>query len=148
MAKRKLNLPVRDATRDLILHITEADIKGSKRADNDHCAAANALCRQEHFKSARVHKNVTYVMNKDGTVTRYRTPKSLYMEIMIFDRGGRMEPGEFKLQAPKGTLRLGHHEKPKGKGNKTGRPVKAVHIVAKVRDNAPKGIASLKSLFD
>jgi hypothetical protein len=148
MAKLKYDLPVQDAKRDLVLHITEADIKGSKKKDSDYCAVANALCRQEHFKTARVHKGVTYVMHTDGTVTRYCTPKSLYIELLIFDRGGRMEPGEHKLQAPRGVKRLGMHEKPKGKKGKTGRPVKPVHLVKSVREDAPKGIKSLQSLFE
>jgi hypothetical protein len=144
----KHNLPVRDARKDLVLHITEADLQSGKRRDNDHCAAANALCRQENFKSARVFKGVTYVMHKDGTITRYITPKNLYIELMIFDRGGRMEAGDYKLTAARGTKRLGHHEKPRGKGGNTGRSSRPVHIVPKVRDDAPKGIKSLQSLFE
>jgi hypothetical protein len=143
-----LDLPVKDAKRDLVLHITPADIKGSKPGDGDYCAVANALCRQEKFKTARVHKGVTYVMHTDGTVTRYKTPQSLYVELLIFDRGGRMEPGEHKLQAPRGSERLGHHEKPKGPKARTGKPVRAVHLVKSVREDAPKGIQSLKALFE
>lgn len=149
MAKMKLDLPVQDAKRDLVLHITEKDIKGSKPKDGDYCAVATALCRQEHFKTARVHKGVTYVMHKDGSVTRYETPKSLYIELLVYDRGGKMEPGEHLLRAPRGTKRLGHHIKPKGKGGtKTGKLRKPVHLVKSVREDAPKGIASLRALFE
>lgn len=148
MAKGKYDLPVQDAKKDLILHITEADVKGSKRKDGDYCAVANALCRQEHFKTARVHKGVTYVMNKDNSVTRYITPAALYVELMIFDRGGRMEPGDYILKAPRGQQRLGEGYKPKGKGKKTGKLPKVVHLVKSVREDAPKGIKSLRSLFE
>lgn len=148
MAKRKMDLPVKDAKRDLVLHITEEDIGGSKRKDGDYCAAANALCRQENFSTARVHKTMTYVMHKDGTVSRYMTPKSLYLELMIFDRGGRMQAGDYKLEAPRGIKKLGAHYKPKGKG-KTGRLHRVSHhVVTSVRDDAPKGINSLRSLFE
>jgi hypothetical protein len=147
-AKIKTQYPVKDATRDLVLHITEADIKGAKRRDNNDCAAAHALCRQEGFKAARIYKTMTYVFNRDGSATRYCTPKSLYIEMLIYDRGGRFAPGEHKLIAPRGVKRLGMHEKPKGLArNATGRPVKSIHIVGGVRDNAPKGIGSLKALF-
>jgi hypothetical protein len=148
MAKGMYDLPVSDAKRDLVVHLTDADVKGSKRADQDYCAVANALCRQEHFKTARVHKGVTYVMKTDGTVDRYITPRDLYIELMIFDRGGKMEARDYKLQAPRGSKRLGHHEKPKGKKGKTGKPSKIVHLVKSVREDAPKGIKSLQSLFE
>jgi hypothetical protein len=133
------DFPLKDARRDLVLHITEGDIKGSKRKDNDACAAATALCRQEHFKEAKVYKTKTYVKLKDGSWERYVTPKALYTEIMVFDRGGRFEAGEFILKAPKGIQKLGAHRKPTGSRLLTGKPSRAIHIVANVRDNAPKG---------
>jgi len=137
--KPNWSVPLMDAKRDLVLRITERDISGSKRKDNDACAAATALCRQEHFKEAKVFKTKTYVHLKDGTWLRYITPHSLYTEIMIFDRGGRFEAGEFILRAPKGVERLGHHMKPMGPKSTTGKPSRSIHIVGNVRDNAPKG---------
>jgi hypothetical protein len=148
MAKGIYGLPVFDAKRDLVLHITQNDIAGGKKADSDYCVAANALCRQEGFKTARVHKTMTYVYHKDGTVSRYVTPQSLYMEIMIYDRGGKMEAGDHILKAPKGSSRLGHHEKPRGPHkDKTGKLKRPAHLVPSVREDAPKGLKALKVLF-
>lgn len=148
MAKGIYGLPVFDAKRDLVLHITASDIKGGTKADSDYCVAANALCRQEGFKTARVHKTTTYVYLKNGDVERYVTPQSLYMEIMIYDRGGKMEAGDHILKAPKGTSRLGHHEKPRGPHKtKTGKIKRPVHLVPSVREDAPKGVKALKALF-
>jgi len=145
--KRPVDYAVKDATRDLILTIKERDVEGSKRKKNDACAAAHALCRQEKFKEARVYKTTTYVKKADGTWVRYITPKDLYMEIMIFDRGGKMDVGDFRLHAPKGSMRMGHHVKPTGKARKTARLPNSPHIVANVRDNAPKGRNHLAALF-
>jgi hypothetical protein len=139
---------LRDAKRDLVLTIKETDIAGAKRKDNNACAAANALCRQEHFKKAKVFKTKTYVLLKDGTWQRYITPKSLYMEIMIYDRGGRFEAGDFLLRAAKGTERLGEHLKPTGKKLKTGKPSKPIHTIDNVRENAPKGRGAYEALFE
>ena len=138
---------VKDATRDLILKITQRDIDTSSRKKNNSCAAAHALCRQEGFKEARVYKKVTYVKKADGSWLRYTTPGDLYMEIMIYDRNGDMQKGEFKLTAPKGVMRLGHHAKPKGKRRQTGRLPTTPHIVTNVRDHAPKGRNHLAALF-
>jgi hypothetical protein len=144
---RDIASPLRDATRDLVLHITESDIKGAKRKDNSNCAAAHALCRQEHVKTARVSKTKTYVFHRDGSVSRYITPSSLYTELMIFDRGGRMESGDFILQAPKGAQKLGAHVKPRGP-HRTAKPPRKMHMIEKVRDDAPKGPGLYRSLMD
>ena len=145
--KRPVDYAVKDATKDLVLKITARDIETSKRKKNDACAAAHALCRQEHFKEARVYKTTTYVKKADGSWIRFLTPKDLYMEIMIFDRGGQMEKGDYRLTAPKGTMRMGHHEKPRGKRGTTGRLPTTPHIVGNVRDHAPKGKNHLAALF-
>lgn len=144
MAKKKLrdltsDAPIRDARTDLVLHITPADIKGAKRKDNSACAAAHALCRQEHFRRAKVFKTKTYVEHKDGRWTRYCTPGSLYTEIMIHDRGGKMEAGDFVLRAPKGIEKLGAHIKPRGPHLVTGKTKRGVHFIEHVRGHAPKG---------
>jgi hypothetical protein len=147
MARRKTTMtdPLRDAVRDLVLHITPADIKGATRGDNGDCAAAHALCRQEHVKRAKVHKTKTYVFQRDGSIVRYVTPDALYSELLIFDRGGRMEGGDFILQAPKGSQKLGAHLKPKGP-HKTAKPPRKQHVIEKVRDAAPKGPALFRNL--
>lgn len=128
-----------DAKRDLILTVTDSDIKSAKPMNKAACAAANALCRQEKFKQAWVHKTKTYVQLKDGTWERYVTPDDLYFEIMVFDRHGQMAAGEYKLTAPKGTQKLGAHQKPKGKAKKTARLPNPIHVITNVRENAPKG---------
>jgi hypothetical protein len=147
-SKERRKYPVKDATKDIILTVTEADIKGAKRRDNAACAAANALCRQEHYKQAKVFKTKTYVQMKDGTWLRFITPKSLYIELMVFDRGGKMEATEFRIAAPTGAMKLGYHVKPKGKGGQTGRTPQTMHTIDNVRENAPKGRDHFKVLFD
>lgn len=147
MSKRAMDYNVLDASRDLILTITKRDISFSERKQNDACAAAHALCRQEGFKEARVYKTTTYVRHSNGSWTRYVTPKDLYLEIMIYDRGGEMQNGKFRLSAPKGCKKLGAHAKPTGRKFRTGKLAPSPHIVTNVRDNAPKGRNHLAALF-
>lgn len=141
------NVDCKDARKDLVLDIRETDIKGAKREDNYACAAAHALCRQEHYRQAKVCKTTTFVQTKDGRWLRYRTPKSLYIELMIFDRGGKVQPGQHTLSAPKGSQRLGMHVKPKGKGGTTGRSPRAQHTIENVRPDSPRGRGALTSLL-
>jgi hypothetical protein len=130
---------LRDAKEPLILKVMPADIRSAKKKDQMHCAAANALCRQEHYKQARVCKTKTYVQHRDGTWERYITPIGLYLEIMIFDRDGIMHGGEFKLMPPRGAQRLGHHLKPRGKLGQQGRVPNPIHTIEHVRADAPRG---------
>lgn len=151
MAKRPQrpnpNAPLIDATKDLVLTVTAADIKGASRKDQNECAAAHALCRQGHFRSAQVHKGRTYIEQRNGMWLRYMTPDDLHKELLIFDRGGRMEPGDFILKAPKGVQRLGAHAKPKGRGGQTGRPPRKIHVIENVRADAPRGRNLFKRLM-
>lgn len=141
------NVRCTDARRDLVLHIRAGDIKGAKKEDNYACAAAHALCRQEHFRQAKVCKTTTFVQNKDGSWTRYRTPKSLYIELIVLDRGGQMAAGDHILQAPKGSHKLGAHVKPKGKGGTTGRAPKPQYTIENVRPNSPRGRGAITALL-
>lgn len=149
MARKKMetNYACSDATRDLVLSINARDIAGAVRKENDACAAANAICRQAGYKEARVYKTTTYVKKPDGSWLRFITPRDLYMEIMVFDRGGKMLAGDYKLLAPKGHKKLGQHLKPTGRKLKTGKPSTSPHIVKNVRDTAPKGRNHLAALF-
>src|SRR5262245_47356808 len=139
--------PVRDARRDLVINVTKNDIEKAVPEDSYACAAAHALCRDKRFKKAKVTKNVTYVLLASGWWERYITPDDLYINLIVFDRGGRMDAKDYKLKAPQGVMRLGHHAKPKGKGGTTGK-VRVVHTIEHVRPNAPKGYGALKALME
>lgn len=150
MAKRrstKPDAPLKDAPRDLVLTVTERDIAGADRRKTNSCAAANALCRQEKYAEARVFKTKTYVKLRDGSWQRFCTPGSLYVELMIYDRGGRMAAGDFVLRAPKGIEKLGAHVKPRGPHLTTGKPSRSMHTIENVRESAKRGPALFKDLF-
>jgi len=66
---------------------------------------------------------------------------------MIFDRGGRMEEGDYILRAPKGSEKLGAHAKPRGKGGKTGKMPRQMHMVENVRADAPRGRGAYATMF-
>jgi hypothetical protein len=88
--------PVVDATRKLTINITRADtVKGANK-DPGACAAARACIRTPKTLSARVHLGRVYIEQKDKWL-RFQTPGALRSEIIAFDRGGKFEPGEYKL---------------------------------------------------
>lgn len=98
--------PVRDARKSVILHVNTRDIKAGKTKDPGGCAAAKALCRQEHIKSARVHLKNVY-LDRGDYWERYMTPASLRLDLVGFDRGGRFPPGRHKIYRPWPSMQLG-----------------------------------------
>ena len=110
------DMEVFDATKPLIINITDKDVKEGKGNDAGACAAAVAAMRSLGATRARVHLSRTYlelepaklgIKSRKGKVwIRYQTPLSLRAEIIVLDRDGKMEPGEHKLGAPAKQHRL------------------------------------------
>lgn len=92
-------LPILNATKSVVLHITDKDIKSSKKRSNNACAAAKACMRQMKVSDVRVHLGRVYVKKAATSKhwVRYLTSPTLRREIVAFDRGGSFEPGEYKL---------------------------------------------------
>lgn len=125
-------LPMVDASEDLNLSITPADIRRAikNRKDPNNCAAAEAIKRQEICKDVAVYMSRTYVKDKDRWV-RYVTPSAISREVTSFDRGSEFEPGDYTLKAPSPSNRLGVH---RGKTTrKTGKQKKQKHVTLNVR---------------
>lgn len=107
-------LPVVNARKSLTVHVSLKDIKAAKGKDPGRCAAALACVRQLGATEARIHLGRSYV-RYNGKWERYTTSASLRSEVVAFDRGGKFEPGEYKLlkMAP-------HREMDKLRKRKTG----------------------------
>lgn len=131
--KRKFNdLPVVDAEETLIVKVTNHDIKAGKSNQPDSCAAARAICRDYKAAEAHVFTTRTYV-RKGSKYVRYITPSAMAREIVVFDRGGKMEPGEYRLLAPRKTMKLGAGYGGKNtRGNRTGK-VRPRHVTTNIR---------------
>jgi len=130
---------VKDADGKVVVKITKADVRKGSLKSSKSCAAAQALCRQEHCEEARVHFSRAYI-KRDGKWLRFGVPMALRNEIMAFDRGGKFEPGEYVLAPVQPTVRLdanrkhsGVPDKRKGKHRSKGIRKRAYHVVSGVR---------------
>lgn len=137
---RKIDgLPVVDATVDTIITIKPADIKGAKRKDAGHCAAARAIVRQEHVTEARVHLSRALIKRKTKW-ERYQTPSVLRTQLALYDKAGIFDAGEYPLKAPAASQRLGYKGGQKRSPHKaTGKAPRVMHALAGARDNAIRG---------
>lgn len=114
-----------DATKPLRISVSKHDAATGRTKDPAKCAAARAILRTvADAKSARVHLGRTYVEMDDKWV-RFKTPNSLKVELVSFDRGAlpTYSEGDYTLYVPSPTDRLGVRPKPAGKaGSKKRRP--------------------------
>ena len=84
--------------RGLRFNITKNDIENGQPGDPCACAAARALRRHFDAKETYVYRDVTYIVRKDGSATRYHTSAPLRLETIVFDRNGEFYPGEYDLE--------------------------------------------------
>ena len=143
ISKKKLEgLPVRDAHRAVMLHITRADATNGQK-DAANCAAAKAACRLKGVKQARIFRTRSYLQPIGKMFWwRYMTPNALRTEAVSFDRGAKFEPGSYKLMPAPKSMELGAQFNKTGKGTaKTGTTVKRTtpHVLKGVRPRAPVG---------
>jgi ribosomal protein L16/L10AE len=137
-------LKVVDAVKPMILKITNDDCAKGNKKKAGSCAAARALCRSAKVEEARVHIGRVYV-KAEGKWTRYMPSPALRSEIIAFDRGGKFEPGEYKLAALQPSVRANTRKKRKQKplsqrldGSRPQKRLKP-HIVSGIRDRASLG---------
>lgn len=128
-------LPVVDAKRSIVLHITAQDIAKGKTKKPDSCAAALACKRQLGCTEVRVHVGRTYV-RFNGKWHRYLTSQDLRTEIVAFDRGGKFEPGNYKLLKMQPSRKKDKKFRTKAR---TGRKRHKYHILTGVR---PMGLTA------
>ncbi len=132
-------IEVEDADAPLIIKVSKTDVRAGATKKATSCAAAKALCRQEHCEEARVHFSRAYV-KRNGKWERYSVPPALRSEIIAFDRGGEFAPGSYMLSPVQPTVRLDAPrtprraiEKRKGKHRSRGIRKRAYHVATGVR---------------
>lgn len=131
---RKINgRLVVNATKSVVLKITQADIAKGKLKSPAGCAAAVACKRQLHATEARVHVGRVY-LRFNGKWHRYLTSGPLRSEIVAFDRGGTFEAGEYVLRKMGPSRKTGKRQgaekwRTGGRGKKRGK----YHIITNVR---------------
>lgn len=97
-------LTVVEAKKDTVVTVKKCDAS-AKRKQPEHCAFAQACRREFGAKRVIFLRSIAYIQSGDK-LTRYILPSSVQKEIMAFDRGGRIVPGEYILKAPKRGMTL------------------------------------------
>jgi hypothetical protein len=134
-------LPIKDASKRVVIEVSRQDIASGRSKDPSACAAAKACMRQiPKCTAVRVYKSRTYLKMGSHWV-RYHTPQAMRLEIVAFDRGANFLPGVYILSPMQPAKRAAgksqsktpspNHKKPDG-----GRGKKRLkyHVIEGVRE--------------
>lgn len=97
---------VRDADKPIHIEVTDADNKSSKVRNHNGCAMAVACKRTFNLSGVIVAVKTAYLI-KGNEAVRYSLPESVSREIVSFDRDAGFSVGEYHLDAPIKSHRLG-----------------------------------------
>jgi hypothetical protein len=105
---------VTDADDNTILEVSRTDSTSGTTKSHNQCAFAKACQRKFQARGVIVSLKSAYIIKKDMAI-RYTVPESVSREIISFDRKGGFAEGEYQLNAPTSTNRLGaRQERPEG----------------------------------
>lgn len=133
-------LPIVNARKPLVLHITKSDLSTASRHRRDPtwCVIACAARREFGAEDVRIHLSRIYI-RKENRWLRFMTPKALRSEIVAFDRGGTFVPGEFWLSPPQPSRKPGRQGSDKSKPAVYMKPRNPRHNTEDVRPWAGRG---------
>jgi hypothetical protein len=131
-----------NATKPLTILVPEQLTHSKRRKNSYHCVFAEACHRMPHVEEAIVHLSTAYLRFKGEQVfKRYRVNMRLRDQIVMFDRFGAFDPGEYTLSLIQPSHRAsGRRQGTSPTGAKPGQQRKRVFIKG-VR--APANIATL-----
>lgn len=128
---------VNDAKGKATIEITEMDSKKAVPLDHEVCALAVACKRSLKADGVLIGINTAYVIH-GHTATRYSLLETTSREIVSFDRHAGFFSGEYTLNPPCPSRRLGIERETGPKTNETGRNIKMRHVTANIRTKLGK----------
>lgn len=130
---------VRDATKAVLITVTDEDADGAKPKDPRQCALARACNRDGLADGALIGLGISWLIK--GTIaTRYKTSGGVGREIVSFDRHHDFAAGkDYRLSPISPANRMGIQRGESGSGNGHGKPPRvAMHRTVRVREAAVK----------
>lgn len=95
---KERKLPVKDATRPLVIGVSVDGIKKAQKKDSRCCAFSRAAMREPNVVGAHFFRTTAYLEYRNELV-RYALPPSVQKEIVSFDRCGIIAPGTYQLSS-------------------------------------------------
>lgn len=134
-----------NATKPLVIEVPDQVVKNKGRRKNSyHCAFAEACNLKPEIDEAIIHLSTAYIRFKGQKLfRRFRVQQRLRDQIVMFDKYGDFEPGEYTLGCIQPSHRAhGKRQGTQGQGRAPVDPAKRKRVLVKgVR--APAKISSL-----
>lgn len=129
-------LPIEDATAEMYVCVTPADIEAGNPRDPQHCVFAEACRRTLNAEAVVFLRTFAYVDVPTGPgtrkVLRFQIPSPARKFIANYDADGSATVGTFTLKPPPSTDRLGERRReskgPGGHAKKVGRNADALTV--------------------
>ncbi len=97
---------VMDAKAHMNIEVTKHDDSVATKKAHKGCAMAVACKRKLNLDGVIISVKTAYMI-KGKKAIRFIVPEHVSREVVSFDRGGHFEPGEYSLNKPTSTHRLG-----------------------------------------
>jgi|SRR5579871_4790215 len=123
---------VTDATEALQVEVTPSLNKLATIKNHKKCAIAVACEKKFALDGVVIGLRTAYLVRGTKAI-RYRLPENVSREIISFDRKGGFEPGQYTLNAPAKSERLGSIPYNGHKSRGGGKKRKAPHVTTNVR---------------
>lgn len=115
-----------DADEPSIVEVTKRDSDSAAVRNHKACAMAVACKRKMAADGVIVSVSTAYVVRGKKAV-RYHLPERVSREVVSFDRNGGFAPGEYALNVPDKSNRIGHMNGGSKRTNGKGKKVKHHH---------------------
>jgi hypothetical protein len=126
---------VKDAKRSIHIEVLPKDTNVATVKNHKECAMAVACKRKLKVDGVIISVSTAYLV-KGKNATRFKLGQSVSREITSFDRKAGFAPGEYQLNAPAKSSRIGHGKlTPNRDHGVRGAHRKFRHITADVRTN-------------
>lgn len=99
---------VEESDKYVSVRVSKNDCDNAKVMDPTNCAMARAVKKEFHADAAIIGLTSSYII-KGNKAIRFNTPRSTRQEIVSFDRHHDFEPGEYLLNPPSKTQKLGSY---------------------------------------
>lgn len=127
------DIPVLDATEDLQITVTKADLRKAKPEDAHSCGYAMAICRQLGVTDVWVYRHTTLVLSTlrgKPVLYRYLTTDDMKLQLNRYDLNKRMPEHSVVAKAPTGSYTM---ERKRERARDYARAVKSGERVPRAR---------------
>jgi hypothetical protein len=123
---------VKDAKHKIIVEVTRNDNNSAKVRDHKACAMAVACKRMTKADGVIVSVKTAYIIT-GSVATRFFLPERISREVVSFDRNAGFATGEYQMNPPRESRRLGGYSGGQKSTKGNGGTIRRKHMTSGIR---------------